>query len=250
MSLLWTSCDGASQLRQISINVWRMVESQTQVASMSLVDSLVKQNILEQLIETTKPAPAELTADKHYLITTPFRYPPLKHGSRFGTRYERGIFYASLSVHAMLAEGAYYRLLFWQHQQTPYSEQIKTEHTAFRVRVDTERGIALQHPPFNQYQSALRDPCCYQATQALGSAMRQAGVDAFSYVSARDPGKHLNIGIFTPAAITSKKPLQTRAWHCLTDSHTVFFADQTGEHKMLYSQEDFMCDGVFPGAAV
>lgn len=67
--------------------VYRMVESQEKVATMTLVDTL------DELIEETKPS-IRHQKPRHYLIQTPFRYPPLKHGSRFGSRFEPSIFYA------------------------------------------------------------------------------------------------------------------------------------------------------------
>jgi hypothetical protein len=52
---------------------------------------------LEAMVETSQS-----------LLTTPFRYPPLRHGSRFGSRQYRGIFYGSRSRSGCLVEGAYY----------------------------------------------------------------------------------------------------------------------------------------------
>jgi len=42
-----------------------------------------------------------------YLLFPPFRYPPLKWGSRFGTEYQRGLFYGSQLLATALAEVAY-----------------------------------------------------------------------------------------------------------------------------------------------
>ena len=77
-----------------------------------LVTVVAEQQLLEQLIEEVKPRVRARTGRLHYLLFTPFRYPPLRHGSRFGARSEPGIWYGSESQRAAFAEVAYYRLLF------------------------------------------------------------------------------------------------------------------------------------------
>ena len=86
-SSIWTRCAGATRLRSLRLAPWRVVESQHHVSTRKLVDSLEEQAILEQLIETAKPPSAAIDR-YHVLIAAPFRYPPLKYGSRFGTRQE------------------------------------------------------------------------------------------------------------------------------------------------------------------
>jgi hypothetical protein len=79
-----------------------------------LVDSDDEQQVLEGLIDTAKPPwpTGRRFVGLHYLLATPFRHPPLRYGSRFGTRRERGIFYCAEEQATVLAEKAYYVLLF------------------------------------------------------------------------------------------------------------------------------------------
>jgi hypothetical protein len=53
-----------------------MVESQEQIATRGYVDTLAEQSVLEELLEESKPAYPDKTTDLHYLLKTPFRYPP------------------------------------------------------------------------------------------------------------------------------------------------------------------------------
>src|ERR1051325_4284533 len=81
-SSIWTRCAGASEIRALRLAPWRAVEAQHQVSTRKLVDSRVEQELLETLIDRAKPP--DVTRGKvHYLLATPFRYPPLRHGSRF-----------------------------------------------------------------------------------------------------------------------------------------------------------------------
>src|SRR5260370_1119544 len=73
------------------------------------------------------------------LLFTPFRYPPLRHGSRFGSRYERGIWYGAETLRTAFAEVAYYRLLFLEGTEADLG-LLQTDLSAFSVRVRTHRG--------------------------------------------------------------------------------------------------------------
>src|SRR3954463_15070833 len=108
-SSIWTRCAGDSEIRPLDVSPWRVVEAQHQLSTRKLVDSAEEQMLLEDLIERSKP-PATAGTRLHYLLATPFRYPPLRHGSRFGSRFVRGIWYGSETRRTAFAEVAYYRL--------------------------------------------------------------------------------------------------------------------------------------------
>lgn len=109
----WEACLAQTKTLRLSGQLLRLVESQEQVATNQLVSSLDRQAVLEDLLETTKPHLRPGTERLDYLLATPFRYPPLKHGSRFGTRSAPSLFYGALKTGTVLAEAAYYRFLFW-----------------------------------------------------------------------------------------------------------------------------------------
>src|SRR5215218_1602201 len=95
---IWFKTKGKNYSKPLMGKIFRLVESQEQIATLNLVNNVYEQGILESLLESTKsPLPAD-THSLHYLLSTPFRYPPLKYGSRFGTAFERGIFYGSLNI--------------------------------------------------------------------------------------------------------------------------------------------------------
>ena len=81
-SSIWTRCAGDSEIRPLHTSPWRVVEAQHQVSTRKLVDSTAEQVMLEEMIDGVKP-PDATGGRLHYLLFTPFRYPPLIHGSRF-----------------------------------------------------------------------------------------------------------------------------------------------------------------------
>ena len=102
-SSIWTECGGASELRPLRLEPWRVVEGQHQISTRKLVETDAEQGLLEELIDAVKP-PDLAGRRLHYLLSTPFRYPPLRHGSRFGARHDRGVWYGSETLEGAFAE--------------------------------------------------------------------------------------------------------------------------------------------------
>lgn len=116
---IWQLCDGERQVRPLRGKLLRMVESQAQVATLQLVDNLAEQALLEELLESSKPPLPEAAEPLHYLLKTPFRYPPLRWGSRFGSVHEPSLFYAAQRLETAMAEAAYYRFVLWNGMAVP-----------------------------------------------------------------------------------------------------------------------------------
>lgn len=249
---LWQSLDGDEHVHSLSARPFRSVESQHLVATRKLVDTDEEQRILEELIEARKPARRDEAARPlHYLLTTPFRYPPLRHGSRFGTRLEPGIFYGSLERRTAFAETAYYRLLFVEGSAAALTP-LELELTVFRVRMKTARGVDLTAPPFAAHERTLSSKSRYDVSQALGRAMRTAGVEAFMYRSARDAEGGTNVGIFSALAFTERKPSAVETWWCRLESGRVEFAKKSHFERdaLAFSRVEFLVKGRLPSPAV
>lgn len=224
---IWMRCEGSSKLRALDAEVWRVVESQHIVSTRKLVDSDAEQALLEELIEKVKPPmpPGPAFANLHYLLMTPFRHPPLRYGSRFGTSSERGIFYGSLELSTCFAEVSYYRLLFLAGTTADLSP-VTVELTAFAARAKTKRGVDLSRTPFRAFERDLTSKTSYRATHALGRDMRAAGVTMFYFVSARAPGRKKNVGVFEPC-FTGGGPKKLETWICTADVTKVELTKKT-----------------------
>lgn len=249
-SSIWTLCAADSEIRPLRLSPWRVVESQHQVATRKLVDTLAEQALLEDLIDRAKPP--DITAGRlHYLLATPFRYPPLPHGSRFGARHERGIWYGSETLGAAMAEVAYYRLLFLEGTVADLGT-IDAELTSFTARVHTTRGLDLVRPPFDAYRQRIASPTDYDATQALGRDMRDAGIEAFRYPSARDPKGGANIGVLAPAAFGRAQPRAFMTWWCTATKTRVELIrrDYVKRESFTFERRQFLVRGRLPAPAV
>lgn len=226
----------------------RIVESQSQVVTLALVDSLDEQMLLEQMLESAKPPlPALATQRKlDYLLSSPWRYPPLRWGSRFGRRFEPSIFYGSLSGNALFAEAAWYRWVFLSGLDTPFEDAVVSQHTTFEAQYRAANGCDLTKAPFAKHKAVLAHRNDYAATQQLGSVLRDRGIEAFVYRSARSQQPADNVALLTPSALRSRKARNLQQWLCETLTERVSF--RRNQQLISFSRGDFLAEGESPAA--
>jgi len=210
------------------LRAWRGVEAQHIVSTMRLVDSLDEQAILERLLEDSKPAlPSPALADKHYLLTTPFRYRP-RHGSRFRRAGALGVWYGAATLRTACAEVAYWRWRFLLDSEGLRDGELLTEHTLFLATVD---GLAvdLTAPPWVARRTRWIHSSDYGATQALAEAAKAQAVQWIRYESARDPGG-VCCAVLDAAALDQVELALQQTWHCRTTREAV---------RMVHADERF-----------
>ena len=247
-SSIWTQCAERFEAQRLSGPAWRAVESQHVTSTRKLVDSDDEQQVLEALIDTAKPPwpSGRRFVGLHYLLATPFRHPPLRYGSRFGTRRERGIFYCAEEQATVFAEKAYYVLLFLEGTEAKL-EPLTRPLTVFQVRIATNKGADLTQAPFDVHTGRVSSPSSYRDSQPLGAAMRHAGVAAFRFVSARDPEAGANLGLFEPV-FSTKKPTNAEQWICTASRARVELKPGPAvmRARTSFAREVFEVDGALP----
>lgn len=247
MTDVWGACASGINAGLLGGQLLRLVESQEEVATLGLVDTLAEQRHLERLLEKAKPPLLAGTEHLHYLLAAPFRYPPLTYGSRFGTRQEPGLFYGSLSATALLSEAAYYRFVFWTGMSSPPpSGKFDTQHNVFTVDYRTEQGLRLYAPPFARFVTLLTSRDNYEATQQLGREMRAAGIECFEYRSARDAAGGVNVALYTPRALASARPKHITSWLTETCAEAVTFSERGSRDVATFPIEQFLVAGSLP----
>jgi hypothetical protein len=193
---------------------WRLVEAQHAVSTLKLTDDLDEQEILERLIEETKPDIPDECRHLDYLLATPFRYGPVyPYGSRFRRAGRTlGVFYASEKVETAVAELAFYRLLFFaESPATPWPDN-PAEFTAFSVALKTERSIDLTEPPLSNDHASWTSLTDYTACQSLADAARASAIVLIRYESVRDPQRGKNLAVLDCAAFAEPRPLERRGF--------------------------------------
>ena len=207
----WTPRAVSSEAQAWRGSVWRMVEAQHTASSMKIVDSQAEQDLLETLLEGSKPAPPASAEALDYLLATPFRYHPLRSGSRFRSLTDPGVFYGAEAVRTAAAELGYWRWKFLK-DAVGLERLEPVAHTAFRAEVGT-LAVDLRQPPFNTDATAWQHPADYSATQAFARVAREAGLGGIVYQSVRDPQPAWCMAILTPQAFAKPKPhATTQTW--------------------------------------
>ncbi|EXI78624.1 MAG: RES domain protein [Candidatus Accumulibacter appositus] len=210
-STTWTPLAVSSEARDWRGSIWRIVEAQHVAATMKIVDAAAEQEILESLLEASKPALPDATSGLDYLLATPFRYPPAARGSRFRSVCDPGVFYGAATVRTACAELGYWRWRFLQDAED--LERIgPVAHAAFRAEVHTP-AVDLREVPFSRDAASWTHPADYGATQSFARVAREAGVGAVVYQSVRAPEPSWCLAVLTAAAFAKKRPLLcTQNW--------------------------------------
>jgi len=246
LSDIWDSVVGEKFIQPMSGYGFRLVESQETIATMEIVSNLEKQSMLEEMLDIESKPPYRVgTRHLHYLLSTPFRYPPLKHGSRFGGRFESSLFYGGTSELVTLCESAFYRFYFYNDMEyAPDHEFIQSQHTLFKFKYKSNAAVKLQNTPFNRYEGILSDPINYKPTQELGTAMRKANVKAFEYSSSRAQSGSINIALFDASSLVYRKPMDEKSCLCQVSKTEVVFSIERKITK--FDIGEFLVNGSLP----
>jgi len=213
-SPIWTPAALSSERRGHRGLGWRLVEAQHQVSTLKIVDSLAEQEVLEHLIDATKPTVPAECRHLNYLLATPFRYgAPYPKGSRFRRAgLTPGVYYAADAVGTAVAEMVFYRILFFvESPDTPFPANA-AEYTAFSASVASDAAIDLTEGRLAADAASWTNPVDYSACQALADSARAAGVQIIRYRSVRDPGGGKNLALLTCRAFAAPQAADFQTW--------------------------------------
>lgn len=208
-STTWTPPAVASELARLRRRLWRAVEAQHIASTLRLVGTAEEQDVLERVLEASKPPVPPEARRLHYLLGTPFRYPS-PFGSRFRAPTEPGVWYGAESVRTACAELGYWRWRFLR--DSPALETLgPAPQTVFQASIDV-RTVDLTQAPFRRDRTAWTDRADYSATQAFAQVAREADAWAIRYESVRDPQAGPAFAVLRPGAFKPHRPLQQQTW--------------------------------------
>ena len=204
---------------------------------MALCDTLDEQKLLEELIDEGKPRRPAAAARLHYLLATPFRYRPVRHGSRFRGPNDPGVYYAADAVRTACAELGYWR---WRHlADSPSLDAMPVKpQTVFRARLAAS-ALDLRKPPFAAERARWTDRDDYAACQALARVARAGKVQAIRYESVRDPRHEACVALLDPAGFAKPAPLEQQTWMLAVTRERVRW---TRTHALRDETFDFPAD--------
>jgi len=236
-SSTWTPRAVASEAVVRRLPLWRAVEAQHLIATRALVDSLAEQELLEAVLEASKPPLPAAASGLDYLLATPFRYPPLSQGSRFRARTDPGVWYGAEMVRTCCAELGYWR---WRFLMDSHGlERLDgVPHTLLHA-APQGASIDLRAKPFSRDQALWSHPDSYAATQAMARSARAAQVAIIRYASVRDPdhggcGAVLDCRAFLGGGVRTRQ-----SWFLTVDRRRASWvrarARQAESHEFLFA---------------
>lgn len=238
-----TPAELASETAPWRGTAWRLVEAQHIVSTLKLADSLEEQQLLEELLEKTKPRVPPECAHLDYLLATPFRYAPYPAGSRFRQAGRTpGVFYCSVEVQTAVAETAFWRLLFFAESPDTPLPRNPAEFTAFSVALATPLAVDLTKGSLAYRSEQWTRLSDYGPCQELAASARECGIEMIAYQSVRDPKRRLNLAVLQCAAFEQPMPLERQTWRI---SFTPARVSAICEHPRMgigFSVEEFEAD--------
>lgn len=196
-------------------DLWRGVEAQHRVATLRLADNLREQELLEQVLEASKPRLPRAAAGAHYLLSTPFRY-ATEWPSRFRRPHEPGAWYGADDCVTVAAEVAHWRWTFFMDSDGLRDGQLVTEHTFFQARF-AGLELDISRPPWDGRRADWRHGEDYASCHALATHVRGLSppVQSIRYESARREGGLCQV-VFELAALSLPRPHLQQTWTCKT----------------------------------
>jgi RES domain len=215
-SAIWTQSAVASEAKRCSLALWRAVEAQHIVATRALVDDLAEHEVLEELLDDSKPPMPEACERLDYLLATPFRYPPTGYGSRFRSLTDPGVWYGAEDKRTSCAE-----LGYWRWRFVVSSEGLKrldaVAHTIFQAAIKGS-AVDLRAAPFLRDRPAWTDPDDYGRCQAFARIVRAASVQVVRYESVRDPQHAGCAAVLDCVAFAKRDVRRQETWFLTVDN--------------------------------
>ncbi|WP_228850155.1 RES family NAD+ phosphorylase [Halocynthiibacter styelae] len=183
------------------------------MSTLNLVDNLDEQNLLEDILEESKPPVPVECQHLDYLLSTPFRYRPYPYGSRFRKAgLTPGVWYGAEKPETAVAEMVFYRFLFYAESPATSFPDNPADYTAFCVGVGTEVALDLTDGALAEDHKIWTDPTDYSVCQDLARTARKTGAEAIRFQSVRDPEGGANLAVLTCAAFQDAIPVDRQSW--------------------------------------
>lgn len=212
-SPIWTPDALRSEAGPFAGPAWRLVEAQHRVSTLKLVDSLAEQDLLESILDQTKPPVPPECSHLDYLLSTPFRYRPYPQGSRFRRAgITPGVWYGAERPETAAAEMVFYRFLFYAESPgTPFPDDA-AEYTAFSADLAAPAALDLTTGALAGDAARWRHLTDYEACQSLAENAREIGAEVIRYASVRDPAQGANVAVLTCRTFRSAAPVERQTW--------------------------------------
>lgn len=195
--------------------LWRIIEGQYRSSTLRLVDTFAEHDVLEAMLEATKPAVPPECQHLDYQFWSPFRYGCYPRDSRFRRRGRTpGVWYGSEVPFTAMCEMIWGMLRFFRASEGTPLPRRPVEYTAVCADIQTPLMLDLTTPDWAEQGDwmAAED---YGDCLTLADDLRAAGGEAVRYASVRAPEHGANVAVFTCKAFANPRPVGVQTWQVL-----------------------------------
>ncbi len=204
-----------TSLRPFKGGLWRIIEGQYRSSTIRIVDTFEEHDVLEAMLEASKPPVPEECQHLDYQFWSPFRYGCYPHNSRFRRQGRTlGVWYGSEAPITAICEMIWGMLRFFRASEGTPLPRRAIEYTAVQADIQTPFALDLTAPDWAD-EGRWSDPDDYSDCLDLTDALRKAGGEAIRYLSVRAPDIAANVAVLTCRAFAAPKPVKLQTWHII-----------------------------------
>lgn len=196
-------------VRVRAASLWRGVEAQHVVSTMRLADSLEEQRVLEELLETSKPALPPEARGRHYLLFTPFRYRS-PAPSRFRRAADPGVWHGAEALQTACGAVAHWKWRFLADSEALSGRALHTEHP-FCAAQARRRCAELTAAPWKAAAHAWGHKSEYAVCQDLADQARRRAAAWIRYAPVRVPRGACG-AVLALEALALAEPFERQTW--------------------------------------
>lgn len=202
-------------MQPLKAGLWRIIEGQFRSSTLRIVDTFEEHDVLEALLEDSKPPVPQECQHLDYQFWSPFRYGCYPSNSRFRRQGRTpGVWYGSEAPLTAMCEMIWGMLRFFRASKGTPLPRRAVEYTAVQARIETPFLLDLTAPDWAA-QGDWMAPEEYSDCLTLADAFRAAGGEAIRYASVRHPDHAANVAVLTCRAFAAPQPVGLQTWHVL-----------------------------------
>ncbi len=214
---------------------WRLIEGQYRSSTVRIVDTDAEHEVLEVLLEASKPPVPAPCRHLDYQFWSPFRYGRYPRASRFRRAGPTpGVWYGAEHVLTAVAEAIWGTLRFFAASPAAPMPRRPVEHTAVQADIRTPLAVDLTAPGMAGL-GRWDDPDDYADCLALADLARGAGVEAIRYRSVRDPRGRANLAVLACATFARPAPIARQTWHIMLTPELVRAHCEAPRQKHMFA---------------
>jgi hypothetical protein len=191
-----------------------MIEGQYRSSTLRLVDTFAEHDVMEAMLEASKPPVPPDCQHLDYQFWSPFRYGCYPKDSRFRRRGRTpGVWYGSEAALTAICEMIWGTLRFFRASQGTPLPRRPVEYTAVCAYIAAPLALDLTCPDWADQGAWGGED--YGDCLTLADDLRSAGGEAVRYASARAPDGAANVAVLTCAAFAKPRPVALQTWQVL-----------------------------------